>query len=126
MKVEITTKHENVLLNRQEVSFTVKEATSTPSRKDIRQKLTSLTNTNEKNIAVDVLETKYGTTNAKGKAKIYKSPEDLKKTELGYIKTRNFGKEEEKKEEPKAKASQAPSQTGQSEPPVENGEEKKE
>ncbi|MCR4369312.1 MAG: 30S ribosomal protein S24e [archaeon] len=102
MRVHIESKTQNPLLNRQEVSFTVKEAQATPSRQEIRKQVAAHTNADEKMLVVDVLKTSFGSTDLSGTARIYKSEEELKKTELPFIKVRNFGKEVEKKEEPKA------------------------
>jgi len=115
MRVEIVSKKENPGFGRQEVRFSVKESSATPSRKELREKIAALTGAGEKNIVVGVLETRYGSTALQGIARIYKSEKELKKTELEYITARNFGKAEVKKEaeaagNPEAKA--APEKEG--------------
>ena|SRR3989344_5822112 len=97
MKMDVKTKHENALLGRQEVEFTVSEVKSTPSRKEIREKVAALLNADEKNLIVDVFGTSYGTSEIKGVARVYKNERDLKRTELEYIVHRNFGKPEKPK-----------------------------
>lgn len=104
MRIDITSKKENKMLARQEIEFTAKEVTSTPSRAEIRKKLAATLNADEKCLIIDVLGTAYGSREISGTARVYSNAADLKKTELPFIITRNFGKEEEKKEEPKAEA----------------------
>ena len=98
MIVNIDEKNENPVLNRTEIKFSVKEAQKTPSRKEIKQKIIALINSDEKLTVIDVLETRYGTSDLKGIAKIYKDEKQMKKIEEKYILTRNFGKEESKVE----------------------------
>lgn len=102
MRIDIVSKKDNKILGRQEVEFTVKEVTSTPSRAEIRKKIAATLNADEKCLIVDVMETAYGSREISGTARVYSNAVDLKKTELPFIITRNFGKEEEKKETPKA------------------------
>ena len=98
MIVNIDEKNENPVLNRTEIKFSAKEAQKTPSRKEIKEKIIALTNSDEKLTVIDVLETRYGTSDLKGTAKIYKDEKQMKKIEEKYILTRNFGKEEAKTE----------------------------
>ncbi len=126
MRVEIITKKENPLLKRQDVEFIVKETKITPSREELRKQISAQTNSNEKNVVVGVLETNYGSTETKGIARIYKSNEDLKKTELEHIIKRNFKAEEKKEEAPKAEATPAPEGAKEEAKATETSEEKKE
>lgn len=96
MKLEIQGKKENPLIGRQEISFSVTETKATPSRKELREAIAAQTNSKEKNIIVDVLDTRFGTTDFKGEARVYENEEQLKKIELKPIVVRNFGKEEKK------------------------------
>ena len=104
MNVEITGKTENHLAGRQEVKFVVKETKIIPSRMEIRKKIAAMVNADEKNVVVGVLETRFGSTEAKGTAKIYKDEKHMKEMELPYIRKRNFGpdKEDAKAGAPKA------------------------
>lgn len=97
MKLEIQEKKENPLIGRQEISFSVTDIKATPSRKEIREAIAAQTSSDEKNIIVDVLDTRFGTTDFKGEARVYENEEQLKKIELKPIVVRNFGKTEEKK-----------------------------
>ena len=120
MKLEIQEKKENPLIGRQEISFSVTDTKATPSRKEIREAIAAQTSSDGKKIIVDVLDTRFGTTDFKGVARVYENEEQLKKIELKPIVVRNFGKEE-KKEEAKPEASEAPAK----EKPSEAKEEKK-
>ena len=110
MRVEITTKKDNPILGRKEIEFTVKETKITPSRKELREKIVALTNSDKKNLVIGVLEGNYGTSELKGTARIYNNPEDLKKTELKHMVTRNFGEKKKAKgaEDKPAAAPEAP------------------
>ncbi|MCH7902447.1 hypothetical protein IIC68_01715, partial [archaeon] len=83
-------------IGRQEISFSVTETKATPSRKELREAIAAQTNSKEKNIIVDVLDTRFGTTDFKVEARVYENEEQLKKIELKPIVVRNFGKEEKK------------------------------
>ena len=104
MIVNIEEKNENPVLNRTEIKFSAKEAQKTPSRKEIKQKIIALINSDEKLTVIDVLETRYGTSDLKGTAKIYKDEKQMKKLEEKYILARNFGKKEKAKTEKKEEA----------------------
>lgn len=95
MEIEIISKKNNVLINREEIEFGVKGFEATPSRKQIREKLSALLNADSKLLIVDVLKSSFGSNYLKGTAKIYKNEKDLKKIELPYLIKRNFpeGKE---------------------------------
>ncbi|HLC92833.1 MAG TPA: 30S ribosomal protein S24e [archaeon] len=99
MKVDITDKRENSILQRQEITFTVKEAGTTPSRKELREKIAALLGADEKSLVVDVLKTGYGTTQVSGKARVYKSEKELRRLETKPMVERNLGRPEKKKAE---------------------------
>ncbi|MBI4210733.1 MAG: 30S ribosomal protein S24e [Candidatus Diapherotrites archaeon] len=107
MKVEIKSKEENPLLARQEVEFTVKETTVTPSRKELRQQIAAIMGADEKKLVVDVFRTSFGTTDISGTARIYKEEKDMKRIELEPVLGRNFGRPEKAK---KQEAEAAPEQ----------------
>ena len=97
MKVEITSKRQNEVLNRQEIGFTVKEAGKTPSRKELREKIAALVGADEKKLVVDRLVTSYGSTGVSGTVRVYKDEKDLRELEIKPIVERNFGKPEKPK-----------------------------
>jgi ribosomal protein S24E len=102
MKLEIIDKKSNPLLSREEISFTVKDFTSTPSRKDIQAKISALTNSKDELVVVGKLNQKYGSSEAIGEARVYKDKTLMNKTELPHFIKRNFSeKSKEKKEEAK-------------------------
>ena len=107
MIVNIEEKNENPIVNRTEIKFSVKEAQKTPSRNEIKQKIIALTNSDEKLTVIDILETRYGTSDLTGTAKIYKDKIQMKKMEPTYILARNFGKTEETKEKEEKKEAEA-------------------
>src|SRR3989344_7123158 len=101
MKIDITQKKDNPSLERKEIAFIVREAKATPSRKELREKIAAQVNVDEKKMVVDVLATSYGSTEITGLVRVYNDQKTLKRTELPYIITRNFGKEEAKPAEAK-------------------------
>jgi len=123
VKLEIQEKKDNPLIGRQEISFSVTETKATPSRKELREAIAAQTNSKEKNIIVDVLDTRFGTTDFKGEARVYENEEQLKKIELKPIVVRNFGKEEKKATNGSPEGKEAKPEAG-SEAPAEKEEEK--
>lgn len=99
MKVEIQEKRKNPLLKREEVEFIVEESNNTPSKADIRKKLSALCNASENLIIVECIKNKFGSKSFLGNANIYSNEEDMKRIELKHKVRRNFGGKEEKKEE---------------------------
>ena len=81
------------MFNRTEVIAELEEKTI-PSKKQIREKLSALLNTPAENIAIQKVETKFGSPHAKIYARAYNDQATLKKTEKKYVVTRNFGKEQ--------------------------------
>jgi small subunit ribosomal protein S24e len=98
MKLEIIETKKNPLLFRDEIKFNVIDANSTPKRSEITEKISAHTNTDKKNIVIKEIKTKYGSQQVKGTARIYESPEKMKKIELKYLIERTHGKEEKKEE----------------------------
>ncbi len=105
MEVKVIEKKRNELLKRNEVTAEVKEKTI-PSKQLIRDKLSALLNAKAESIAITKMESKFGSSHTKIFARVYDTPEELKKREAEYIKVRNFGKE--KKEDAAASGPEAP------------------
>ena len=100
MELKVTNKTENKLLNRTEIEAAVLYAGEpTPKRKDLRKLLAAQIGADESLLSLQKLSTGMG---AKGKlfAMLYKSKEDLQKTEPKYI----IGRETGQKKKPGAKA----------------------
>lgn len=92
MDLKVLSKKKNELLNRTEVVAEVQEKTI-PSKADIRAKLSALLNTPVETIAIQKVESKFGSPYAKIYIRTYADEATLKKTESKYVVTRNFGKE---------------------------------
>lgn len=88
MDVEIIEKKENPLLERTEVRFKVSFEGATPSRKQVRDKLIALLNSDRNLTVLDSVETNYGSQVAVGYIKVYAN-EKAMSTEPQYILERN-------------------------------------
>ena len=104
MKVEIEEKIKNQSLHRTEIKFRVENAEKTPSRADIREKLTAMLGAKPECLIVDSMRHEFGTMQVSGKAKLYENPEFALRLELEKSKRKNFPekfKKEEKNREKK-------------------------
>ena len=116
MKVEISGREKNDLFSREEVSFEVTDAKVTPSKKELREKISALTNANPEAVIIGRVVTVFGSTAVSGTAKIYKDAAAMKKAEPRFLLERNFGKQSadasakpgEKAEEAKAEPAAKP------------------
>ena len=95
MDLKIITKKKNELLNRTEIVAEMEEKTI-PSKTDIRAKLSALLNTPIETIAIQKVETKFGSSHAVIYVRTYNDEASLRKTESKFVVTRNFGKEKKK------------------------------
>jgi len=95
MKVKIASQESNPLLKRKEVAFEVEhgEIGGTPSRFEVRKRLTSLLNTDLKLVYVKRLETKTGTKVSVGEASVYDAIEQAQLVEPKHIIARNASPE---------------------------------
>ena len=108
MKVEITNRQKNTLLNREEMEFSVDDSAVTPSRKELKEKIAALVNAKTELVIIGTIEKEFGSKAVKGVARIYSDEKTLKKTELPQIIGRNIGQKEKGKKAGKAKAGKAP------------------
>ncbi len=101
MEVLIERKKDNPLLKRKEVYFRVKyeDTKITPSRKDVREKISGLLNAELNRLVVRWMKPEFGKMEAEGYALIYDSEEDMKAVEEDYVLRRNFGEEKEEEGE---------------------------
>ena len=83
MDLKIVSQKKNVFLDREEIVFDV-VAEKTPSRKDVKNKLMALTNTNEGQVLVKKIENAFGSKHSSGSAFIYPSIEKLKGTHRAF------------------------------------------
>lgn len=93
MEVYIVKKRDNSLLKRVEVYFRIRYNGSTPSRKEVREKIAGLLNAELDRVIVDYIKPEFGKTEAFCYAKIYYTPEDLRSIEDKHTIRKNFGGE---------------------------------
>ena len=100
MELVIEKQRDNPLLKRKEIHFRVKywDTKVTPSRKEVREKLSGLLNAELDRLVVRWMKPEFGKMEAEGYALIYETPEDMRSVEEDYILKRNFGEEEEGEE----------------------------
>jgi len=118
MKVNITSRETNRLLQRTEVTFEVEhEEGGTPPRLEVRRELAAALKADPQLVYVRKVETKTGTTTAAGRANVYGSLEQAQLLEPEHIIARNappekpeeeLKKPEEKPEKPKEKPEEKP------------------
>lgn len=96
MELIIEKQKDNPLLKRKEVDFRVvyRDTKVTPSRREVREKLSGLLNADIDRIVVRWMKPEFGKMEAKGYALIYESPDDMKAIEEDYVLKRNFGEAE--------------------------------
>ncbi len=104
VKVEITNRQKNNLLNREEIEFAVEEASTTPSRKELREKISAILNAKTELVIIEKISNRFGSKEVKGTARVYQNEATLKKTELPQIVGRNIGQKRKGKKAEKAKA----------------------
>ncbi len=102
MDVKVLERKDNPLLERAEVKFRVAYDGATPSRQEVRKKLTAILNSDKSLTVIDGMKTDYGSKTATGYAKVYASEKALE-NEPKHVMKRNFP--EEKAD---AKAAEAP------------------
>lgn len=100
MEIEITSRKENKILEREEVAFTMQFEGKTPSRKQVQQKLSDIIGRNI--IVVEYIKPMYGASQATGYARGYTSAKQARAVEQQHILERNnlaAGKSEQPVEE---------------------------
>ena len=101
MKIKITSKEQNPLLKRREITFEVehKETGGTPSRLEVRKELASKLKKDVELVYVKRMETRTGTMTVVGKATAYDSAEQAKLVEPEHIIIRNTPQEKPEESE---------------------------
>ena len=100
MKVEILKEKENKLLARKEIEFRIEHVgATTPSRADIRAKISAQYNADVAAVVIKKLKTKYGIGVTDGSAMVYATPEQMNRIELSYIIKRHEPKQKKKETE---------------------------
>jgi small subunit ribosomal protein S24e len=90
MEIEILSKKDNVLLERQEITFKAVHANEkTPKIVEVQEKLAGLLNTQKDRIVVNKMNAAFGKQETMGYAKVYPSKEALMALEKKHILGRN-------------------------------------
>ncbi len=87
MEIEITSRKENKVLEREEVAFTLQFEGKTPSRKQVQQQLSDVIGRNI--IVVEYIKPMYGASKATGYARGYTSARQARAVEQQHILERN-------------------------------------
>jgi small subunit ribosomal protein S24e len=98
MDIRITQKQKNPALQREEIEFEVKESKTTPTRKEIREKIAALIASKPELVIIEKIMTHFGSTEVTGKARAYENEEKLKKTELNHLINKSAGIKKGKEE----------------------------
>ncbi|HMK47377.1 MAG TPA: 30S ribosomal protein S24e [Methanocella sp.] len=102
MEIKVLEEKKNPLLQRREVKFSVSHNLGTPSRQEIKDKIAAYLNSKPELVIIERMRTQFGKRETRGYAKIYETPERLKRVETEHIVQRN-----EKKPAPKEEANKA-------------------
>lgn len=90
MEIQIQQNKENALLDRREITFTLRhEGETTPSRVQVRQLLASQIGTKTENVVIDLMESEYGRGTSRGVARAYKTADAARGTERVHMLKRN-------------------------------------
>ena len=87
MAIEIVTDEENVLLNRRDIVFKTEGAGL--SRESAKNTLVALLNTTPELLILDRMNSKYGTQDIFGYARLYDNEQNLHRIEPDYMIARN-------------------------------------
>ncbi len=99
VKIKVVSQRRNELLKRSEVTFNVDhEGSGTPSRVEVRKKLSEMLNMDAEKVYITKYETKTGRMTALGEARVYDSVEDARFVEPEYIILRNMPEKEKEGE----------------------------
>ncbi len=97
MEILVERQKDNPLLKRKEIYFRVRyeDTKVTPSRKDVREKLSGLLNAELERLVVRWIKPEFGRMEAEGYALVYDTEEDMRAVEEDYVLERNFGERKE-------------------------------
>ncbi len=73
---------ENKLFNRKELVYETSFSGTTPKKEEIKKSISEISKSSEDLIVIDKIHQVYGAKTARINAKIYKTPEELKKVEV--------------------------------------------
>jgi len=97
VEILVERQKDNPLLKRKEIYFRVRyeDTKVTPSRKDVREKLSGLLNAELERLVVRWIKPEFGRMEAEGYALVYDTEEDMRAVEEDYVLERNFGERKE-------------------------------
>jgi small subunit ribosomal protein S24e len=96
MRIEITNREENKLLNRVEVRYkAVHSKEKTPSREESRNQLAANLQVPKELVIIDYQKSKFGKNYTEGYAKVYKTKEEAMALEPDFLLIRNGLKSKE-------------------------------
>jgi len=109
MEVQVIEDRENKLLERREVAVKITFSGATPTRKEVKDRLIAVLNSDKDKLILGSINTGFGMKEAVADIRIYQSKDNAFKTEPRYVLRKNFPdevKEEKKapKEKPKKEA----------------------
>jgi len=116
MEIKISNKTEQPLLSRTVLTGIISFDAATPSRFDVRKKLSEALKSDESLIAITKIATDFGSRSADVTVHVYKSKEDLSKFEPKTIMNRHLTKEEKEKAKEGKKEEKAPTADKKQEP----------
>ncbi|MEA2054584.1 MAG: 30S ribosomal protein S24e [Candidatus Thermoplasmatota archaeon] len=97
MEIEIVSRKENKILEREELLFRIKYEGKTPSRNKVGEQLGSMLG-GKRVIILEYIKPVYGITEANGYARVYSSEEKAREMEAKHIIERNLKKKGAEKE----------------------------
>jgi len=97
LDINILEDRENPLLRRREVAFEISFTGATPSRKEVKEALTSRLGVDANLVVIGKLAQPFGISSLKGRANIYKD-EAARSVEHGHLLRRDAGERGGKKE----------------------------
>jgi len=120
MEIEIVSRKENKVLEREEVYFKIRYEGKTPSRRKVRDNLKNMVG--GKVVIIEYIKPVYGAPEADGYARVYQSEKKAREVEAKHIIDRNLKKggeeaaekAEEKKEEAKEGKEEKPAEEAES------------
>lgn len=96
MNIEIVSEKDNKTLSRKEIDFRVDHiGGTTPSRADVRAKISAQFDADLSTVVIKSLKTRYGIGMTEGSARIYSDTEIMKRVENEYILKRDEQKKKE-------------------------------
>lgn len=92
MQIEIKSEKNNVLFNRIELELVVSEVKTTPSRRDIAEKIAAKKGVDSACVIIEKLAPAFGSASAKCTCRIYPTAKDAHQMESKHLITRTTGK----------------------------------